>query len=153
MNAKIVDASAISYDEWLSMWASYVGGQFEHMECAVHQGIFARLRDSSSQLQGLVAVAEVPIGFAHFYLHPSTYSLASACTLDDLYVAPAARRQGIARKLIQAVAAQAHSAGAYVLHWKTHETNAAAIKLYETITSRTNYVSYRLELKHEQDAA
>jgi GNAT superfamily N-acetyltransferase len=146
MSPEILHVHAIAYDQWLSLWSGYLGDKFGTIDPAVHQGTFARLRDPQSRLRGFVAVSEVPIGFAHFYFHPSTYSLAPACTLDDLYVTPESRGQGTARKLIDAVAAQARSSGAHVLHWKTRESNASAIALYDKVAARSGYVSYHLDL-------
>jgi len=146
MTVQIKPITAIAYEPWLSLWAGYLGAQFEAMGADVHQGTFARLHDPQSSLQGVVAIHDKPVGLAHFYLHPSIYSLAPACTLDDLYVAPDCRGQGVARQLIEAVVAQARQAGAYVLHWKTRDSNLGAISLYDKIGSRTGFLSYRLDL-------
>jgi ribosomal protein S18 acetylase RimI-like enzyme len=146
MTPQIQPMTAIAYEPWLSLWADYLGTQFTSMEADVHPGTFARLNDPQSSLQGLVAIKDKPVGFAHFYFHASTYSLAPACTLDDLYVAPECRGQGVARQLIEAVAARAREAGAYVLHWKTRDSNLSAISLYDKIGSRSGFLSYRLDL-------
>ena len=86
------------------------------------------------------------LGFAHFYFHPSTFSLAPACMLEDLYVVPSARGQGVARQLIATVAQEARARGACKVHWKTRESNSVARALYEKLAVRSDYVPYSMAL-------
>lgn len=136
----------VPFDQWLALWRGYLGDAFSAMDPAIHQSVFARLQDDADPLKGIVAGAGEPVGFAHFYLHPSTYSLADACMLEDLYVSPASRRQGVARFLIAEVARCAKELGAHVLHWKTEESNAGAAALYDEVAQRTGFITYRLPL-------
>jgi GNAT superfamily N-acetyltransferase len=69
------------------------------------------------------------VGLAHFLFHTSTWA-PQACYLQDLYTAPEARGHGVARALIDAVAAKAREAGATRYYWLTRENNAAARVLY-----------------------
>ena len=136
----------VSFDQWLVLWRGYLGEAFFDMEPSIHPSVFARLQDDSNPLMGVVVGHDVPVGFAHFYLHPSTYSTADACTLEDLYVDPGWRRQGLANLLISSVEHRSKELGAYVLHWKTGRQNAAAIALYDGIADQAGFVTYRLPL-------
>jgi GNAT superfamily N-acetyltransferase len=93
-----------------------------------------------------MAVTDRPVAFAHYYFHPSRYSLTNACPLEDLYVAPHARGAGLGRSLIEWVAERARLAGAPVLNWKTRASNTSAMLLYDKLATRTDYSSYRMAL-------
>lgn len=94
---------------------------------------------------GLAAVDETghPIGIAHVLFHISTWSPTTYCYLEDLFVDPAARGAGIGRALIETVYKMADEHRATRTYWATHETNAAARALYDTVASRTSFIQYR----------
>jgi GNAT superfamily N-acetyltransferase len=75
-------------------------------------------------------------------LHPGTWSLASQCYLEDLYVAPPARGRGIGAALIAAVYREADVLGADRVYWLTHETNHAARALYDRVAQRSGFIHY-----------
>src|SRR5262249_32222620 len=63
--------------------------------------------------------------------------------LQDLFVAEGARKLGLGRALIEAVYEAARAAGASRVHWLTHETNAVARSLYDTLADRPGFIQYR----------
>ena len=85
------------------------------------------------------------LGIAHFLVQPSTSS-PDSCYLQDLFTAPEARGQGVGRALIEVVAAWARARGCVRLHWLTHETNATARQLYDSIAEHRGFIRYQLEL-------
>jgi GNAT superfamily N-acetyltransferase len=141
-----VPANEVSYSAWEVMWRQYSASSQPAADRAAPELTYARLVDSAFCLYGLVAVDELPIGFAHYYFHPSSWSVGENCCLQDLYVSAVARGQGVGRALIEEVARQARERGGTVLHWRTRESNAAAHALYSKLSQRTDFVSYRLLL-------
>ena len=85
------------------------------------------------------------IGFSHYLFQRSTWLVNPRCYLQDLYVSPGARGAGVGRALISAVAAAAKTAGAAHVYWNTHETNAAARRLYDSLAERTGFIQYRID--------
>ena len=81
------------------------------------------------------------VGITHFLFHTGIWS-AQACYLEDLFVDPGRRGQGVARALIEAVATSAREHGATRLYWLTHETNATARALYDKVASASGFVEY-----------
>ena len=81
------------------------------------------------------------VGIAHFFFHPTVW-LADACHLQDLFVDPAARNRGVARALIEAVAATARERGAFRLYWHTHSGNATARALYDKVARHIGMIRY-----------
>jgi GNAT superfamily N-acetyltransferase len=146
MSASIVGIGSVPYDVWRTLWLDYVGPLRDAMSEELHQATYSRLCAATDGSRGLCAVSGSAFAFAHSYLHFSTFSLSPACTLEDLYVAPEGRGKGIAKQLVGAVAQRARADGAYVLHWKTRETNANAMSLYDKIAARSGYICYRMEL-------
>ena len=64
------------------------------------------------------------------------------CYLEDLYTLEAARGQGVARALIEAVYARAREAGGRSVYWQTHESNTVAMRLYDKMAARFGFVVY-----------
>ncbi|MFN9091870.1 MAG: GNAT family N-acetyltransferase [Alphaproteobacteria bacterium] len=90
------------------------------------------------------------LGFAHFFELPEIVFARRCGALDDLFVAPAARRQGVAQSLIEALTVLGTRRGWSHLRWIVPETDRAAIALYERIAARAPWRSYVLRLVPEQ---
>ena len=86
------------------------------------------------------------VGFALFFDLPEIVFARRCGALDDLFVGPSARRQGIARHLIEALGALGQTRGWSHLRWIVPETDQAAIALYERIAARAPWRSYVLRL-------
>ncbi len=83
------------------------------------------------------------VGIAHVLFHRSTWSPTWYCYLEDLFVAPAARRQGAGRALIEATYREADRRGATRTYWVTQESNDCARTLYEQAAHKAPFVQYR----------
>jgi len=87
--------------------------------------------------ESVVLVAEAAdgtaLGFVQMYPTFSSLRAARTFVLYDLYVVPAARRGGVARRLMEAAVTQARAAGAVALTLQTARTNDAAQRLYESL--------------------
>jgi GNAT superfamily N-acetyltransferase len=81
------------------------------------------------------------LGIVHYLFHASTWA-SSVCYLQDLYTVPAARGQGVARALIEAVAGQAQARGAARLYWLTQDQNATARRLYDQVAKQNGFIRY-----------
>ena len=101
--------------------------------------------DPSSEL--LVAFsANEAVGFAHFFDLPEIVFARRCGALDDLFVHPGARRQGVARCLIEGLTAIGLARGWSHLRWIVPETDQAAIALYERMAAHAPWRSYVLRL-------
>lgn len=86
--------------------------------------------------QAVALLAELdgaPVGFAMF--HDAYYNPAAArgLYLSDLFVAAEARRRGVARALMAAVAAEAKAAGRTFVWWTRKAQNDRAGAFYRTL--------------------
>ncbi len=62
--------------------------------------------------------------------------------LQDLFVDPAMRGQGLGRALIEHVYAEAAARGCSRVWWLTHETNTDAMVLYDRVADKSGFVQY-----------
>lgn len=85
------------------------------------------------------------VGFAHYLFHPTVWT-SSSCYLQDLFTAPAARGHGVARALIEAVAAAAHARGAARYYWNTQSDNTTARRLYDRVAAHRGFIRYDFPL-------
>jgi ribosomal protein S18 acetylase RimI-like enzyme len=80
----------------------------------------------------VLLAGDPPAGFALFRLRPSLWAKASDAYLEELYVIPEHRRQGIGRALLEASIETARVAGANHFELTTGETDKEARALYES---------------------
>ena len=121
------------HDQWLALFASYNAFYGREGATALAPRIVSctweRLLDPDEAMHGLVADAGGRlVGIAHY--------------LFDLFIAPHARGRGIARRLVLQVSRDASLAQASEVYWQTHETNTAAISLYEKLARRSGFLVY-----------
>jgi ribosomal protein S18 acetylase RimI-like enzyme len=95
---------------------------FERLQA--EESVIFFCRESSSGL---------PAGFTQLYPSFSSVSAGRIWILNDLFVAPEARRSGVARVLIQAAHDHARETGALRVVLSTAHTNQTAQALYESI--------------------
>lgn len=85
------------------------------------------------------------VGITHFLIHANT-SAPDVCYLQDLFTAADVRGKGVARALIEAVAAWARERSCSRLYWQTHESNATARLLYDKVAVNRGFIRYDIEL-------
>lgn len=96
---------------------------------AAREWLRSRLRFGESKV--LVArQGSTAVGFAQLYPMFSSVRMARTWILNDLFVLPATRRQGVARALLDAAAAFARADGAASIQLETARDNAAARATY-----------------------
>ncbi|MEA2333395.1 MAG: hypothetical protein QOH58_3533 [Thermoleophilaceae bacterium] len=82
----------------------------------------------------LVLLAEdPPAGLAVMRFRPSLWTETLDCYLEELYVAPGRRGQGLGRELMDAAMAAAQAEGAAYMDLGTAEDDTAARSLYESL--------------------
>jgi ribosomal protein S18 acetylase RimI-like enzyme len=81
----------------------------------------------------VLLIGEGPEGLSQFRFLRSIWSGAPDVYLEELYVAPARRGNGIGRALLEATMATAREGGATHIDLNTGETDTAARALYESV--------------------
>jgi len=131
-------------DSWEPLWQGYLTFYNAAVAPKVTATTWARLHDPAEPMHVLGAFLDGRlVGIVHYIFHRSTWTEGPYCYLQDLFTAPEARGRGAGRALIEAVYARAQAAGASRVWWLTHETNATARALYDTLADRPGFIQYR----------
>jgi GNAT superfamily N-acetyltransferase len=139
------------FDAWLPLWDGYNRFYGRAGETALPRELteltWARFFDGYEPMHALIAERSgALVGLVHYLFHRSTTMAGPTCYLQDLFTIEAERGKGIGRALIDAVYEQARAARAERVYWLTHETNATAMRLYDTVAERSGFVVYRKAL-------
>jgi len=134
--------------QWEQLWAGYNTFYGRHGTNALAQETtdttWSRFFEPSEPVHGLVAEHQGSlVGLAHFLLHRSTIQVQPNCYLQDLYASERSRGMGVGRALIGAVYDFARASGLPRVYWQTHETNEAAMQLYDKVADRIGFIVYR----------
>lgn len=133
------------YDAWLPLWqANMEGAVADDVTAATWQ----RICDPTQMVGGLCARDDdgIMIGICHYITHPTTGNLKPVCYMQDLYVDPAHRRRGAARKLVTYLAALGTAQGWARIYWLAERNNETAQKLYNSIGVRLDFTLHVLPL-------
>jgi GNAT superfamily N-acetyltransferase len=135
-------------DDWRALWRGYLEFYESELADAIYEATWARLLSDAPDFGGFVAVRadDRPVGLTHYVVHPSTWTAASYCYLEDLYVAPDLRGGGVGRALIEAVRARSEELGCVRLYWLTQESNYKGRMLYDKVARKIPFVVYERTL-------
>ncbi|MEL7085514.1 MAG: GNAT family N-acetyltransferase [Cyanobacteria bacterium J06597_1] len=117
------------------------------------EGAMAFIRDRLTQASSRILVARNSenslAGFTQVYPSFSSVRMQPIWILNDLFVYPDYRRQGVARVLMEAARTLGHSHGVASLVLATETTNAAAQSLYRSLdyVPDKQFVHFQLSLQ------
>ncbi len=137
--------AALPSDEaaWRRLWRGYCDFNEVKVPDEVTHRTWKRILDPDAQVMCIVAEAEGEVvGFANCVVHENTWETQAICYLEDLFVAPAARRGGVARALLEWLRNAMRAEGWARLYWVTKAGNTQARKLYDQFTSPDDFVRY-----------
>jgi len=148
--ARIAVRSVVPEDfsGWKRLWDGYNAFYGREGPTAlaleITQSTWLRFFDVYEPVHALVAEhAGALVGLVHYIFHRSTIQIAPTCYLQDLFTTPELRAQGVGRALIEAVYERATAAGTGRVYWHTHESNAIARALYDSLAERSGFIVYR----------
>lgn len=143
----IRDARPGDEAEWHRLWQGFLDYYDQPLDPEVTAFTWARLLDLSSALScRLVSRGAQVLGFAIHHHHASTWVMGDDCYLEDLFVDPQTRGQGVGRALIEDLIALARARGWKRLYWHTNLDNVAARTLYDQFARDDGHVRYRMVL-------
>lgn len=143
MTALIRELQESDRSSWDALWAGYL--EFYETELTAEQTelTWSRLMDPDFEMHSLaVELDGSVVAFAHFSFTHSSWSEAQDVYLEDLFVDPALRGQGLGRVLIEALGDLAAEMGASKVWWETHKDNATAMRLYDSVGELSEFVKY-----------
>ena len=133
---------------WRALWADYCRFYETTVPETVTAHLWRRLIAPDGTVRGVAALNEAGTlaGFAHYVLHPHTWSEKTLCYLEDLYVAPEARGQRIASRLIEHLMALGREKDWKRVYWHTDTHNETARRVYDRFAPADDYVRYTIAL-------
>ena len=147
MVLNIRDAHPNDERAWRKLWDGYLTFYRVNLDPAVTDATWKRILDPGSPVAMRVAEKDGELaGFAIHLIHPSTWVLGDDCYLEDLYLDPKFRGQGIGRALLDDLVAMSRANGWARLYWHTDEGNSTARKLYDTYVKSDGHVRYRMRI-------
>ena len=116
----------------------------EVTEDDLHEAIFGK----KSFVQGLVAMAgKRYAGYALFYPTFKSFRGERSVFLEDLYVTPDLRGNGLGLVMLREVAKYAKARGYARIDWQTLKWNAPAIKFYENLGAEFDDENFDFRLR------
>ena len=145
MSTQVRPLQAQDLAPWSALWQGYLTFYNSQLPPEQTERTWQRLNDEQFNLHGLVALqGDTIVGITHYLFHPSSWTEHDYCYLQDLFVAPEHRGQGIARQLINSVVSAAKARTAQRVYWLTQEGNTPARLLYDKVASPTGFIQYRI---------
>lgn len=140
---------AEDHDAWLPLRRGYAAFYGRTPTPEQDERLWSWLLDPAHESEGLVAVDEDdrPVGLAHVRPFARPLAVETGLFLDDLFVDPAQRGQGIARVLLDHLRELAAERGCDVVRWLTAEDNATARGLYDQVATATPFVTYDMPVR------
>jgi len=88
------------------------------------------------------------IGYAIFFTTFSSFECRSGVWIEDIYVRPEKRRDGIGRSVMEHIAALALGRGHARLEWTALDWNEPALRFYEKLgaTQLGDWITHRLDV-------
>ncbi len=141
------------HNQWHELWLQYlVFYNSEDFSPELTDLLWLRIQNPDNPINCFVIERIVDselLGFVNFSGQVSTWQEFPICYLEDLFVLPETRGQGLGNKLIDAVVEHAKEQQWQDVYWQTQFDNEIARGLYDKITGGTDgYVIYRIETKN-----
>ena len=131
-------------EAWNPLWAGYLAFYKTTLPQEISDLAWDRFHDPEEPIFALGGYINGELmGIAHYLFHRSTWAPHRYCYLEDLFVAEAARGQGLGRALIEAIYERAHAANASRVYWLTQSSNTQARILYDRVADNLGFIQYR----------
>ncbi|ODV67867.1 N-acetyltransferase HPA3 [Hyphopichia burtonii NRRL Y-1933] len=151
MNVTIRPIKPEDKSVWIDMWTGK-DGYIEFYRSShlitdeITQTTFKRFFDQDEPVYSIVAVNNETneiIGFANYLTHRNTWTIEDALYLNDLFVKPTTRLNGVGRKLIEYIYNEADRLNCKKCYWSTQFENHRAQLLYTKIGVKSGFLLYK----------
>jgi len=115
---------------------------------ATEQGLAGALFGEHPAAEALIAERDgEALGYALFFATFSSFLTSTGVWLEDLFVRPSHRGEGVGRALLSAVAARVCQQGGERLEWAALDWNELALGFYRRLGARTmgEWITHRLD--------
>ena len=128
------------YEQWRPLWRENCG---DTIADDVTAETWRRLTNPKEAVHGIVAEQDgALVGLLHYILHPTTGQIEPVCYMQDVFVTPDLRRQGIGRQLVWDLQETGRSQGWARLYWIADNGDEAARSLYKNLALKLDFALY-----------
>ncbi|MFJ8893582.1 GNAT family N-acetyltransferase [Leifsonia sp. NPDC102414] len=139
---------------WLDLYEKYAAFYETTLTDQKALLLWSWLTAPDHEEDGLVAVDDGRIvGLAHMREFARPLEGDRGLFLDDLFVSEDQRGKGVGRSLIAATRDRAQERGLGVVQWITARDNTEAQQVYDSVATRTSWVTYEIDLLANQASA
>lgn len=149
MTLTVTNISEQDRTQWQDMYHGYAEFYRVPMNHEILETVWSWIHDGSNPFFGLIAKDEAgnAQGFMHCREMASPLRGAHVGFLDDLFVRPEARGLGVVEALYESLGNLARERGWPFVRWITAEDNHRARAVYDRLSSKTDWVTYQMEVK------
>lgn len=146
MTVTVRQADQKDREGWDALFEEYCRFGGEEQTVEMRDRVWGWIADPTAQTRCFVVESENQqlVGFVHFRSYERPMPATIGAYIDDMFVAPVARGQGIVDMMIQAVGNFATDQGWDVVRWMTSETNYRARAVYDRHAKKSNWITYQL---------
>ena len=132
---------------WRLLYDGYATFYKRTMTDAIAENVWGWITDDKHELEGIIAVADgQPVGLSHYRRMPSPLRGADIGFLDDMFISPEARGQGIAQKMFEHLRETAAGRGWDMIRWITADDNYRARGVYDKVASKGIWNTYEMKI-------
>ncbi|MGQ0676646.1 MAG: GNAT family N-acetyltransferase [Rhodospirillales bacterium] len=143
----IVRPAEADKPQWRRLYDGYAQFYKRPMDDAKANLVWSWIMDPGHAVECLLA--KTPdgrvVGLAHVREFPRPLLAATAGFLDDLFVDPQFRGQGVVDELMRALRELAAKRGWAAIRWITAEDNYRARSVYDRVGRKTHWVTYDMD--------
>ncbi|MBQ0783098.1 MAG: GNAT family N-acetyltransferase [Amphritea sp.] len=144
-----ITVSALSLSDrgqWEKLYRGYADFYQMPMEQQTLDQVWQWIFDSQNRFFALMAKDEHGdgIGLMHYREMPSPLRGAAVGFLDDLYVDPACRGEGVVDQLFECLKEEAQSNNWPFVRWITAENNYRGRAAYDRLSDKTQWLTYQM---------
>lgn len=136
-------------DDWERLYRDYADFYQVPMNDRILQTVWQWIFDPDTAFYCIMArdAGDAAAGLMHFRPMLSPLRGTMVGFLDDLFVEPAARGQGVVERLFEELAAQGRHHEWPVIRWITRDNNYRARSVYDRVATRTDWITYELDTR------
>ena len=133
-------------NEWESLYRGYAEFYKVPMEQSTLDQVWHWIFDSNTEFFAFMAKDNNGngLGLMHFRAMPSPIRGALVGFLDDMYIIPNARGQGLVDDMFAVLKQQARIKGCPFVRWITAEDNYRGRAVYDRVSSKTHWQTYQM---------
>jgi GNAT superfamily N-acetyltransferase len=132
-------------EEWKILYKGYADFYKVEMSDKILNTVWEWIHDNNHDVSGLVYEKDNKIiGIAHYRRMPSPLRGKYIGFLDDLFVDPRHRKNGVGEKIIKELKVISKRNDWNLVRWITRNDNTKAKSLYQKLSKKTNWEVYEL---------